>query len=92
MILSCNTDITVMGKIARTSEKNGKTYFNLAVFDSRSGAGEIGCTSEVFNQVIEGKTYSAHFTINTAYLRKDYSCSINIDAVQGVGEDKINKK
>lgn len=92
MVLSCYTDISVMGKIARTAS-NGKTYFNLATFSPDSGAGEVGCTAEVFNSAIEGHSYHCHFNINTAYLRRDYSCAINIDAIEGVGAaDKIQKK
>lgn len=81
MFLSCQTSIRVVSKFAKEAT-NGKTYFHLGVVSPDGNIGDISCTSDVFNSVIENKSYIAHFNINTAYLRKDFNCSIYIDAIQ----------
>ena len=80
MVISCISDLKIVSKFVKTAQ-NGKTYFNLGCVSPDGSLGEVGCSADVFNSVIEGKTYSCHFNINTAYLRKDFNCSINIDAV-----------
>lgn len=81
MIISCISDIKVVSKSVKVAQ-NGKTYFNLGVAAPDGDLGMLGCTADVYNMAIEGKTYSCHFNINTAYLRKDYNCSINIDSLK----------
>lgn len=91
MIISCQTSIRIVTKYAKTAT-NGKTYFHIGVVAEDGTLGDLGCTAEVFNEVIENKSYYAHFNLNTAYLRKDFNCTFTIDAIQDIADDKSIKK
>lgn len=91
MVLNCNSDIKVLSKYAK-SANNGKTYFHLIVCNFEGGEpADLGCSTDVFNKVIECKCYNVHFGLNPFYLRKEYSCNINIDSVSECILDKSMK-
>ena len=91
MVIKCVSSVKILSKYAKTAS-NGKTYFHIFCCDIDGGEpADLGCSTEVFNTVVEGKGYNIHFNINPYYLRKDYSCNINIDSVTECIFDKSGK-
>lgn len=80
MIINCKTELRVLSKYSKVAT-NGKTYFHLVCAGDNGDYCDLGCSPEVFNQVIDGKAYTMGFGINPFYLRKEYSTNINITSV-----------
>lgn len=76
MILESSFNARVLSKFA--TQKGDNTYFNLFVQLPSGHGGEVSCTAEVFNSVLENKEYSLIYNLNTAYLGKNYSCMVRV--------------
>lgn len=44
-----------------------RTYYNLTLQGSDGEIGRCGCDLDVYNSVVENKTYDFYFTLNTSY-------------------------
>lgn len=88
MYLNCCTEGRVISKYPRTAS-NGKTYYHLIIVDNISGEScDIGCSEDVYNYVLALKNYVMYFALNPFYLRKEYSCSINVNRVADIPDHK----
>lgn len=77
MVIGCVAkNLRVVSKSVR--ESNGRAYYNIGVVAPNGSLGEVSADVDVYNGVIPDKSYDFQFDINTAYLRKDYNCSLRM--------------
>lgn len=66
MRISNTTELKVLAKTARKSTDGSKEYYNLAVIQGGE-CGNVSCTKDVFDVVLEDNAYLFETIFNTEY-------------------------
>lgn len=93
MIIKCVAkNLRVVSRSVNES-KDGRAFYNIGVVSPNGSLGELSADIDVYNGVITDKSYDFSFDINTAYLRKDYNCSLRLTGFSeiDISESKSEK-
>lgn len=68
-VIAPNLKVLSKSVAEQTIKETGevKTYYNLTLKGPDGEIGKAGCELDVYNSVIEDKTYDFRFTLNTSY-------------------------